>query len=103
MNKEQIARAEQNKVNELERLEKIRKLCNKLTDELQDRLGTKVKLYAGYLNERIVICEGNSIVADIWHGYFHQLTEMVVIPGLCTDEMEIVFELCKLTDGRSRK
>jgi hypothetical protein len=28
---------------------------------------------------------------------------MVVIPGLCTDEMEIVFELCKLTDGRSRK
>ena len=103
MNKEQIARAEQNKANELERLEKIRKLCNKLTDQLHDRLSTKVELYAGYLNGRIVICEGNSIVADIWHGYFHQLTEMVVIPGLCTDEMEIVFELCKLTDGRSRK
>ena len=97
MNEELKKRAEQNKVNELERLEKIRKLCNKLTDEFQDRLKVVRKLYVGYLIDRVVICENNSIIADIWHGFFSQVTENVIISSLSLEEMEIVFELCKLT------
>lgn len=95
MNKEQIARAEQNKAAERERTERIRALADELNDELQERLGTK--FFAGYVNDKVIIGKDNIIVADIWHGYYHQTTDNVVIAGLSIEEIEIIHQICKLT------
>jgi len=95
MNEELRKRAEQNKAAEKERIERIRALADKLDDELQERLGAE--FFAGYINGRVIIGRDNIIVADIWHGFYHQTTDNVVIAGLSIEEIDIIQQLCKLT------
>lgn len=94
MNKEQIARAEANKAAEKERIERIRSLADKLNDELQERLGTS--FFAGYVNDKVIIGQKNIIVVDIWHGFYHQTTDNVIINSLSIEEIDIIHQICKL-------
>jgi len=95
MNEELKKRAEQNKASEKERIERIRALADKLNDELQERLGTS--FFAGYINSKVIIGKKDIIVADIWHGFYHQTTDSVIISSLSIEEIDIIQQLCKLT------